>query len=234
MKKGMSPLFFENYYYEVRYNCSFKKLSQSTVKPENSVLEAGCGKRSVIGELNLEVKNAVGVDISHIDLQQNTDMDFRLLADVGKLPFKKNTFDLIICRNVVEHLPDPISVFSEFRMVLRPQGVILIRTPNLFNPIIFLSYILPLNIRIWIKKNIFHDTDGDTFPTYHRCNTKQRLVNTLTSLGFQSNFSTYDGLMAYFDFSRILLSLIVLYERITDIRCLRWLKMWIIISFFKP
>jgi SAM-dependent methyltransferase len=234
MKKGTSPLFFKDYYYEVRYRCSFKKLSQSTAKPESLILEAGCGKRSVISELNLKVKNAVGVDISPVDLQQNTAMDFRLLADIGKLPFKKDTFDLIICRNVVEHLPDPINVFTEFRMVLRPQGMILIRTPNLLNPIIFLSRILPLNIRIWIKKSVFHDTDGDTFPTYHRCNTKRRLINTFTSLGFQSNFLTYDGLMAYFDFSRILLSLIVLYERITDIRCLRWLKMWIITSFIKP
>ena len=233
MTKGKSPLFFKDYYYQVKYKCSFKALARRTIKPYMLVLEAGGGKRSVIGECNLKADHIVGMDIALDDIEENPSLDFKLIGHLENLPFKREVFDVIICRNVVEHLRNPYKVFKEFQSILKKEGCLLVRTPNLCNPIIVLSRILPLNMRTWVKKNIFHDSEGDTFPTYHRCNTKGRLLNAFNALGFQSDFHSYDGLMAYFDFSRILISFIVLYEKITDLKVLRWLKMWIILSVSK-
>lgn len=109
----------------------------------------------------------------------------------------------------------------------------MVRTPNKFNPIMFLSAILPLNVRTWIKKNLFYDTEGDTFPTYYRCNSMGRMNKTLKRCGFQRTSTAYDGLMTYFNFSKILVTTITIYERITDLRPLNIFKMWLIASFRK-
>jgi SAM-dependent methyltransferase len=51
-------------------------------------------------------------------------------ADVAHLPFKDKTFDVVICREVIEHIPDTDATFREIKRVLRPRGYLLITTPN--------------------------------------------------------------------------------------------------------
>jgi len=227
------PIWLKEYYYAQRYNCSFRKLAARTVTPSTLVLDAGCGKRSVIGEENLRTKFTAGAEVAYEDIAVNSGVDFKVVASLDNLPFKKKVFDVIICRNVVEHLDNPKIVFREFRRIMKAGALVLVRTPNLTNPIAFISAILPLKLRTWIKRNLFHDEEGDTFPTYFNCNTGARLASAFGEMGLRQKFLTYDGLMAYFNFSTIILSLIVLFERITETAKLRWLKMWIIASFEK-
>lgn len=231
MKPEKVPLLYKDYYYKLRYKCSFKALAKQTIKPYMSILEAGCGKKSVINECNLKAQKCVGLDLKVNDLKQNECLDFKILGNLENLPFKTERFDLIICRNVVEHLQRPQKVFEEFERVLKTQGKLLVRTPNIYNPMMVLSAILPLNMRTLLKRKIFHDTEGDTYPTYYRCNSRRRLVKALAKASLDPNFIAFDGLMAYFAFSRLILTLVVLFEKITDIRFLRWLKMWIIMCF---
>ncbi|NVM20229.1 MAG: class I SAM-dependent methyltransferase [Desulfobacterales bacterium] len=227
------PIWLKEYYYTQRFNCSFRKLAARTVSPGTLVLDAGCGKRSVIGEENLRPGLTIGAEFSREDIAANSGIDSKVVASLENLPFKNEVFDIIICRNVVEHLENPGVVFWEFRRIMKTGALVLIRTPNLTNPIAFTSAILPLTLRTWIKRNLFHDEDGDTFPTYFKCNTATQLASAFGSLGMRPQLVTHDGLMAYFNFSAIILSLIVLFERVTDIAKLRWLKMWIIASFEK-
>lgn len=227
------PIWFKKYYYSQRYQCSFRKLAARTITPNTLVLDAGCGKRSVIGEENLRTKFTVGAEASFEDIAVNSGADVRVVASLYSLPFKKGVFDLIICRNVIEHLENPGMVFREFLRIMKADALGLVRTPNISNPITFLSAILPLSVRGWVKRNLFHDEKGDTFPTYFKCNSGLSLADALNKTGFKLEFIAYDGLMAYFNFSTLILTLIVLFEKITDVFCLRWLKMWIIISFRK-
>ena len=233
MRIEKHPVFLKDYYVAKRYDCSFRKLARQTVTDEKVVLEAGCGKRTVIGEEGLKSKRTIGAEVTLEDLTMNTGVDDKVVAALDNLPFKSDVFDMVICRNVVEHLEEPEAVFSEFNRTLKRRGLVLIRTPNLTNPIGFVSAILPLNVRIWVKRHLFHDEEGDTFPTYFKCNTGQRLENAFGATGLTLRFIQYDGLMAYFNFSSILLSFIVLFERITEVHKLRWLKMFIIAAFEK-
>lgn len=233
MRIEKKPLFFKNYYYTRRYECSFRQLARKFVKPTMLVLDAGCGKRSVIGEEKLKTKSTVGAEISYEDIKLNLSVDYKIVANLEYLPLKNEHFDLIICRNVIEHLKSPNAIFKELQRVLKTERLILMRTPNIYNPIMFLSAILPSRMRFWVKRNIFHDKEGDTFPTFYKCNSMGKMLKTFMKLGLKLEFKAYDGLMAYFNFSTILLTLIVLYEKITDIHWLRWQKMWIIASFKK-
>lgn len=197
------------------------------------VLDAGCGKRCIIQECNLQTKFTLGIEARFEDLNENCAVDFRVVGDLEHLPLKNNIVDCIVCRNVVEHLKNPPLVFTQFQKVLKGGGLLLIRTPNIHNPLMFLSAILPLKLRVWMKRNLLHDREGDTFPTYYKCNGLGKLVRTLRPLHMEPVTAHRDGLLAYFNFSSLLLTLITLFEKITDLSSFRWLKMWIIISFVK-
>jgi len=50
-------------------------------------------------------------------------------ADLTDLNFAANTFDMIICNNVLEHLMDDIKALSEMYRVLKPGGIAIITVP---------------------------------------------------------------------------------------------------------
>ncbi|MFQ6092735.1 MAG: class I SAM-dependent methyltransferase [bacterium] len=233
MRKEKNPLFLRRYYDAVKDRCSFRALASQVVRADMRVLDAGCGKRSVIGECNLQTKFTLGIEVRYEDLRENSAVDFRTVGNIEHLPLKGKVCDCIVCRNVVEHLEDPVQVFREFERVLGDGGLLLVRTPNIHNPLMFLSALLPLRLRVWMKHRLLHDTQGDTFPTRYKCNSLKKLAGTLKRLDMEPEFVGRDGLLAYFNFSSLLLTLVTVYEKVTDIPFLRWLKMWIVVSFRK-
>jgi len=54
-------------------------------------------------------------------------------TDASSLPFLPESFDAIICAELLEHVPDPLPVLREAHRTLRPHGVLLISVPFLFH-----------------------------------------------------------------------------------------------------
>ena len=52
-----------------------------------------------------------------------------IVADAYYLPFKKNTFDVIIASEIMEHVYDPKLFIARLMEVLRPGGSLVINTP---------------------------------------------------------------------------------------------------------
>lgn len=52
------------------------------------------------------------------------------VGDVQILPFKENSFDLIVTVDVMEHIPDDRATFAEYARVLKPGGRLLMHTPR--------------------------------------------------------------------------------------------------------
>lgn len=50
-------------------------------------------------------------------------------ADICALPFEDNTYDLIICNHVLEHIPDDLKAMSELLRVLKPGGLAILQVP---------------------------------------------------------------------------------------------------------
>lgn len=59
-----------------------------------------------------------------------------------KLPFADASFDLVICQEGIEHMPNQLHLFQEVNRVLRPGGRAIVTTPNYSNLRSRLSYLL--------------------------------------------------------------------------------------------
>ena len=55
-----------------------------------------------------------------------------VVGDAHHLPFPDASFDVVLCSEVFEHLKDPKQGASEFRRVLKPEGLLLLTTRFVF------------------------------------------------------------------------------------------------------
>src|SRR5207249_11079689 len=55
---------------------------------------------------------------------------FRATFEGPHLPFRAQTFDCVTCLDVIEHRFDPRPLLRELRRVLRPNGILILETPN--------------------------------------------------------------------------------------------------------
>ena len=51
-------------------------------------------------------------------------------ADICKLPFENNTYDIIFCNHVLEHIPDDTKAMQELYRVLKPGGMAILQIPQ--------------------------------------------------------------------------------------------------------
>jgi ubiquinone/menaquinone biosynthesis C-methylase UbiE len=112
-----------------------KAVDLAAVLPDQAqVLDAGCGSGYVSDGLAPRL-NLTGVDIEATAIafcQEHRTGSF-LEADLTKLPFSDNTFDLVFFTNTIEHLEDPHPVLCELARVLKPDGQLLVTTENCAN-----------------------------------------------------------------------------------------------------
>jgi ubiquinone/menaquinone biosynthesis C-methylase UbiE len=51
-------------------------------------------------------------------------------ADICNLPFEDNTYDIILCNHVLEHIPDDTKAMQELYRVLKPGGMGIFQIPQ--------------------------------------------------------------------------------------------------------
>lgn len=95
------------------------------------VAGAGTGYEAVLINQEFQLKT-IGVDLN-IDLNnsfpESSDLLFQR-QDLTALAFDANTFNLVYCYHVLEHVADHLAVLKEIHRVLRPGGVLFIGFPN--------------------------------------------------------------------------------------------------------
>lgn len=58
----------------------------------------------------------------------------KVKMDIHEIPFEDNTFDIIFCNHVLEHVDDDYKAMTEMRRVLKPGGWAILQIPW-FNPV---------------------------------------------------------------------------------------------------
>jgi SAM-dependent methyltransferase len=58
----------------------------------------------------------------------------KVKMDIHAIPFDENTFDVVLCNHVLEHVRDDLQAMGEIKRVLKPGGFAILQIP-FFNPI---------------------------------------------------------------------------------------------------
>lgn len=122
------------------------------IKPKDLALDCGCGMgrhsmeymirgaRVFCLDMDLESLKKTKYELQSMIVQKQSHKDARFLAHFGdalKLPFKDNTFDSIICAEVMEHVPDDHLAARELTRVLKKNGRIAITVPTFFSELVY-------------------------------------------------------------------------------------------------
>lgn len=93
------------------------------------LLNIGSGDRFIGKESFESTKKIVNLDISFCS-------SLDVLSDAHRLPFKKDTFQGIVCQAVLEHTRNPEEIIKEMYRVLKKGGIIYTEVPFLqgFHP----------------------------------------------------------------------------------------------------
>lgn len=152
------------------------------------VLDLGCGEgRHVISAYVEADVHSVGVDLSLEDLRttrekfadfnepDNQAKSFGLSsANALELPFADNTFDKVICSEVLEHIPDYQGALKEIERVLKPGGLFCASVPRRWPEKICWAlseeyYQVPGgHLRIFRGKELRREIEQLGFDHYHR------------------------------------------------------------------
>lgn len=100
------------------------------IKSGNSVLEVGCGNG-----LKLDIYKSYGLKPSGIEpygpeLTEKEKSLNIIRKNIDKAPYKKNSFDIIILKEVLEHVPDQLGILSKCSNWLKSDGKLIITVPN--------------------------------------------------------------------------------------------------------
>lgn len=111
-----------------------RQFALANVARGERVLDLGCG----VGDLAADMAGA-GARVTAADVAQaaldrarrrHPELDLRLIALDGPLPFADGEFDAVWSSEVIEHVADTARWLSEVRRVLAPAGRVLLTTPS--------------------------------------------------------------------------------------------------------
>jgi SAM-dependent methyltransferase len=147
---------------------NLQQIVDDYLTPERTfaILEAGCGSMSKL-RLGKNI-HVVGIDISKKQLERNGELDERILGDIQTYSLPEGSFDIIICWDVLEHLPDPCKALENFLRACKPNGLIILAFPNLFSLKGFVTKLTPHKVHIWYYKYFLgaEDPGSDDQPPF--------------------------------------------------------------------
>ena len=92
------------------------------------VLDLGCGSRPYESHFQGRVDSWVGLDMP-VPGEMNTHLP-HLVADAQSLPLTSESFDTVLCTQVLEHVPEPLELLREVRRVLKSDGRLVLTAPQ--------------------------------------------------------------------------------------------------------
>ena len=182
------------------------------VNKDTYVLDLGAGKGDWfesrkknktlfnIQYLKPDIKKIIAADVDRVVLKNKS--THKNLIIKKKIPVKKNSFDLIICDWVFEHIENPEPFYNEINRVLKKGGIVCGRTPYKYSYLAIISNLLEgSKIKDFILKKA-QPGRGRYFKSYYKMNTKKTISKIFWN--YSNNSFIYTPDPSYFFNSKIL------------------------------
>jgi len=146
------------------------------------ICDVGCGEGRVLESLNRDCTHngLYGCDII-VPNKQSKEFKFSLITK-NKLPYKDNTFDMLISIDCLEHIKSYEIILSEMKRILKPNGKI-----HLFIPCEGETFSMYSFLKLFFGKKLFQHTK------YHMNSFKKEEIITL----LKSHFSIIEIKYSY-------------------------------------
>ena len=114
-------------------NRFYAKLARRYGKRGARLLEVGSGLGHLVGQLENSFETH-GMDVNYWAVKQSKSVVNKSAlqtASAQELPYKDGSFNVVIIKHIVEHLPDPRKAIAEIGRVTEAGGTLILATPNL-------------------------------------------------------------------------------------------------------
>ena len=203
-------------YYQKHWNGKLISLLPQDL--DFNVLDFGCGTGILLQDIDKLYKSSCGLDISRHMLEyarntcKNSDL---IIGDGEQLPFFDETWNAVVCRGAVHHIPNPQKALNEMYRILTPGGALVISEPSI-------DSILMRLIRILLYKNSKKFSKGHkAFKSKHLTKILQKSGFTVIEVKFFGyiayplcGFPDFIPLLNYIPFNRYITKLLILLDKL--------------------
>ena len=196
----------------------FHRLCASAIPAGGSILEIGSGPPNVTSRFLSTLGTLTGLDADP-EIYTNNALDAAHVLSGETYPFGDDTFDACVSNSVIEHITDPDSHMKEVSRVLKPRGVYVFRTPNLFHYVTVAAHLTPHWFHELVANRLRNLPAGShaPYPTLYRMNTRSRIMRTARAAGLDvEQLHLIEKEPWYGRSSRVLFLGFMLYERVVN------------------
>jgi ubiquinone/menaquinone biosynthesis C-methylase UbiE len=127
------------------------------------VLDVGCNTGIITIPLAKQGIEIIGIDNSRSDIRlakknlkkEGLSERIAMYANARKLPFKNNSFDIVLLSDLLEHTSDPKKASQEAIRVTKPGGLIYVTVPYHLHPVVRFD---------WLRKVLSSRKNVDEHP----------------------------------------------------------------------
>ncbi|MBO0768211.1 MAG: class I SAM-dependent methyltransferase [Solirubrobacterales bacterium] len=210
---------------------------QELLAPDAVALDIGCGRGAQIEDdvrvrrdlrvLRGRCARVIGIDVDPAAATNQFVDEFRMIGQDLRWPVDDTSVDLAVADFVVEHIAEPDHFFSEAARVIRPGGVLCIRTVNANSYLGLASRLVPARLHARVLGRLQPRRHAeDVFPTVYRANTVKTLRGLLERHGFDAAVYGAEAEPAYLGFSALTYALGLAHGRLAPSRLRVGLFAW--------